>query len=47
MFFTKEESTDDIEGNVDQYGDSYARDVSSDELIQASTLVLNPSTANV
>lgn len=32
MFFTKEDSVDMIERNVDEYGDSFARDLSLDEL---------------
>ncbi len=32
MLFTKEDSTDIIEHNVDEYGDSFARDLSLDEL---------------
>ena len=32
MFFTKEDSRDTIENNVDEYGDSFAREVDLDEL---------------
>jgi len=32
MFFTKEDSRDMIEQNVDEYGDSFTRDLSLDEL---------------
>lgn len=32
MFFTKEDSKDMIDENVDEYGDSFARDISIDEL---------------
>lgn len=32
MFFTKEDSRDMVEQNVDEYGDSFARDFSLDEL---------------
>ena len=32
MFFTLDESTISIVGNVDAYGDSYARDTTVDEL---------------
>jgi len=35
MFFLKPDDQFQIEGNVDQYGDSYARDVSVDELEEA------------
>jgi len=35
MFFLKPDDQFQIEGNVDQYGDSYARDVSVGELEEA------------
>lgn len=35
MFFLKPDDQFQIEGNIDQYGDSYARDVSAGELEEA------------
>ena len=35
MFFLKPDDQFQIEGNVDQYGDSYARDVTVGELEEA------------
>ena len=32
MFFTKEESKATIQGSIDEYGDSFARDTGLDEL---------------
>ena len=32
MFFTLDEDKEDIEHNADEYGDSYARDVTIEEL---------------
>ena len=32
MFFTLDEDKEDIEHNVDKYGDSFARDVTIEEL---------------
>lgn len=36
MFFTAEETKHEIIGNVDQYADSYARDVDMQELLRVS-----------
>ena len=45
MFFLKPDDQFQIEGNVDQYGDSYARDVSVGELEEArqAILILQPA----
>ena len=42
MFFTAEESKSHIESAVDEYGDSFARDVTVNELREASR-GLNPA----
>jgi DNA ligase IV len=47
MFFTKVDEQDEIAGNVDQYSDSYARDVTVAELKEvpfASRCILLKST---
>ena len=41
MFFTKGESKAMIQGSIDDYGDSYARDISLDELREVRPTVLH------
>ncbi|KAH8668220.1 DNA ligase I [Tricladium varicosporioides] len=42
MFFATEVAQPDIEGNVDQFGDSYARDVTTDELKNICDGMIHP-----
>ena len=42
MFFSTEETKDDITKNVDRYGDSYTRDVSAEELKKVRSLKIPP-----
>ncbi len=44
MFFIKEESKSMIESNIDEYGDSFARDVSLDELREVTKRTLHHAT---
>lgn len=46
MFFTKETSKDMIDINIDEYGDSFARDTNVDELRQVLDQMPNKSEAN-
>ena len=44
MFFTTKESESRIEGAIDQYGDSFARDVTVNELKEVRTCSENFAT---
>lgn len=47
MFFTREESKASIEENTDEYGDSYARDVTVEELEEVLPFILPSMTSKL